>query len=136
MSATPRLYADFNDLAEQMGLSYFGTLRDLCITQTLLKPQLAVVLYDDADGDSTMEVDAAVEFITGAQGAMHRWRAKVAMDSFRRMPSVPKGDVYRVPCFVCRENLEMLSQKWPTDSDRCPKCSSLVLAAYLGAADV
>ena len=136
MNAVPRLCADFNDLSDEIGLAYYGTFRDLCITQTMLRTGLAVTLYDDADGDEAMEVDAVVvPADMNAASPMHRWKAKVTSAAIRRVPVNARGDIMEVPCFGCRADLQADLADFSRGASVCPRCKTPILAAYLGGSD-
>jgi hypothetical protein len=137
VNVVPRLCVDFDDLDDEIGLSYYGTFRDLCITQTVLRPGLAVTLYDDSDGDEAMEVDAVVlADNVDAASPMHRWKAKVTSTAVRRIPITPRGDIMEVPCFNCRKNIAAeLTEFWRGEST-CSHCKTPILVAYLGGTDV
>jgi hypothetical protein len=131
------LCVDFNDLSDEIGLSYYGTFRDLCITRTRLRPGLVIILYDDSDGDASLEVDAVVVAVNVSDAAspMHRWKAKVTSTAWRRVPINSRGDVMEVPCFNCRRDIAAeLADFWRGGS-ACSHCNTPILAPYLGSTD-
>jgi hypothetical protein len=127
----PHLYADFNDFGPTIGLGYFGTHRDLCQQRLPLCAGMTVVLRDDADGDSEMQVNAVVERVAGQHAhPTHFWVARVVPNSFRRVPARGAGDT-RFLCFGCGTDLTAAIHGLYSPGSRCPTCQEFIFAPYL-----
>jgi hypothetical protein len=122
----PRIFADFNGLTDnEVGLEYFGSLRDLSRLRLRLSEGMKLVVYDPSDGDEVMEMEGMAAYRHG------RWGAVLDASSFRRVPNQSVSEPpFDFPCFHCGKDIYgWLCESKLQEDTACPECRGLVKEA-------